>query len=29
MTENGERGSEAIERVPAAATGRDALRVDE
>ena len=28
MTENGERGSEAIERVPAAATGRGALQVD-
>ena len=29
MTDDGERGSEAIERVPAAATGRGALRVDE
>ena len=29
MTDNGERGSEAIERVPPAATGRGALRVDE
>ena len=28
MTEYGERGSEAIERVPAAATGRDASQVD-
>ena len=27
MTENGERGSEAIERVPAAATGRGALQL--
>ena len=29
MSENGEGGSEAIERAPAAATGRGALRVDE